>query len=268
MTFIGETEGRGLFGNNVAGYDQVRPPYPDWMFSLLVEKEVLFPNAATLEIGAGNGLATRHLIKHGLSPLVLLEPDKKFGPLLLKLLETSPVTSEVHHEAFEDTLFEPSVFDLVVSATAFHWLDPGTRIEKLARIVKPSGHVALLWNVFGDASRTDPFHEATVELLGGLDSSPSTAPNKVPFALDRGAREQEFLQAGHFELHLYAESRWTLLLNAARVKLLYEGFSSIARLAEVRRKEVLSELVRIAETKFSGEVTRNMTSVLYVFKRT
>ncbi len=157
---------------------------------------------------------------------------------------------------------------LVVIATAFHWLNPNTRVEKLSQVTKSNGYVALLWNVFGDSSRADPFHEATVELLGSLEASPSTEPDKVPFALDKEAREREFLQGGSFELALYAESRWQLELSPEKVKMLYEGFSSIARLPEARRSQVLAELARITETEFSGMVTRNMTSPLYLFRRT
>lgn len=267
MTLIGEAEGRTLFGHNVSGYNQVRPAYPEWIYLLLAEQKALFLNANTLEIGAGNGLATRRLINYGVSRLTLLEPEEKFAPLLHSLIEASACIADIRHEAFEDAHFEPSSFDLVVIATAFHWLNPDTRVGKLSQVVKPNGYVALFWNVFGDASRTDPFHEATVGLLGSLEASPSTEPDKVPFALDRGAREREFSRGG-FELTLYAESRWQLRLDPEQVRMLYEGFSSVARLSEASRSQVLAELARIAETEFAGLVTRNMTSPLYLFRRT
>lgn len=268
MRLIGEAEGKGLFGHNVSGYNQVRPAYPEWIYALLAEQKALFPDAATLEVGAGNGLATRQLIRYGVSPLTLLEPEEKFAPLLRSLTEASAGIADIRHEAFEAAHFETSSFDLVVIATAFHWLNPDTRVEKLSQVVKSNGHVALLWNVFGDSSRPDPFHEATVELLGSLDASPSTEPNKVPFALDREAREREFSRGGSFELALYAESRWQLKLNPEQVKMLYEGFSNIARLTKARRSQILAELAHVAETKFAGLVTRNMTSLLYLFRRT
>ncbi len=114
MTLIGEAEGRNLFGHNVSGYNEVRPAYPEWIYVLLAEQRALFPNAATLEIGAGNGLATRQLVKYGVSPLTLLEPEEKFTPLLRSLMEASACTADIRHEAFEDAHFEPSSFDLVL----------------------------------------------------------------------------------------------------------------------------------------------------------
>ena len=268
MNPMGEHEGRALFGRNAAAYDAARPPYPAWMFTLLTEEGALFPHATTLEVGAGNGLATRELVKVGVSPLTVLEPDERFGPLLRSVAEGAKDPVVIRHETFEDALFAPASFDLVVIATAFHWLNPQTRVEKLAQIVKPGGHVALLWNVFGDLTRPDPFHEATEELLGGLEASPSGAPDKLPFALDRAAREREFLRGGSFELALYAESHWPLVLNPEGVRALYEGFLSIARLPTDSREALLTALAHIAQTDFGGRVTRNMTTPLYLFRRT
>lgn len=262
-----EREGRALFGQNAPGYDSVRPAYPAWMTTLLAEQRALFPGAVTLEIGAGNGLATRQLMAFGAAPLTLLEPDERFAPLLRSIIGTAGSAAKVRSEPFEEAVLDSASFDLVVSATAFHWLNPETRVAKLSRIVKPGGHVALLWNVFQDVNRPDPFHEATNHLLARLDSSPSSTPDKVPFALDRQAREKEFLQDG-FELLLYAESHWQLNLDPEQVGKLYEGFSSIARLPEARRYQILDELVHIANTTFAGLVTRNMTSPLYLFRRT
>lgn len=267
MKSIDEKEGRTLFGLNVAGYDDARPPYPIWMFDALVSQKAVFVGAATLEIGAGNGLATGQLVQCGVSPLTLLEPDERFAPLLWSIVKN---TREVRilHESFEAASFAPSSFDLVVSATAFHWLDATTRVQKLANIVRPNGYVALLWNVFQDLNLVDPFHEASKSLLAPLSASPSGKPDGLPFALDRSAREQEFLQGGNFELAMYAESHWQLKLTTARLRKLYEGFSSLARLTDKERHHLLDALVDIAETKFSGEVTRNMTSPLYLFRRT
>ena len=74
-----ESEGRVAFGKNVSGYDSSRPDYPDWVFDKLVEQGSLAQDAATLEIGSGNGLATKKLVQSGVSPLTLIEPDERFA---------------------------------------------------------------------------------------------------------------------------------------------------------------------------------------------
>jgi SAM-dependent methyltransferase len=40
--------------------------------------------------------------------------------------------------SFED-LADTGPFDLIVSATAFHWVDPGVGLAKAARLLRPGG---------------------------------------------------------------------------------------------------------------------------------
>jgi len=267
MTSIPESQGRVLFGHNAAGYAAVRPPYPDWMFDLLVSQGALYPGAATLEIGAGSGLATRALIAAGAGPLTLIEPDPRFRQMLQALPETPAGSPRVHCEAFENVSLPAASVDLILVATTFHWLEPGTRVGRIHRLLKPGGYAALIWNVFQDLNLTDPFHEATYPVLKELLPSPSGAPDQLPFALDRAAREKEFLAQRRFRLVAYAENHWHLQLNPRQVRQLYEGFSSIAQLDADPRADLLDSLEAIARTEFAGNVTRNMTSPLYLFQR-
>lgn len=264
MTTIHHHEGRIAFGNNSSAYDAARPPYPDELFTALLEQGALFAGAHTLEIGPGNGLATKRLLAMHATPLTLVEPDQRFSDILSGFVGDN---CRVVYAPFEAVTLDPASFDLAVIATAYHWLDPHTRVAKLARIVKPGGFVALLWNVFQDTTRADPFHEATKALLSGLANSPSGAPDQLPFALDQQAREKEFSASGCFRLAVYVEHRWTLTLDTERVVKLYEGFSSIARLAAPERTAILDALARIAERQFHGVVERHMTSPLYLFER-
>lgn len=267
MTIILECEGRVAFGHNPLGYDQVRPPYPAAIFSLLKAQGALFPGAKTLEIGAGNGLATRHLMELGANPLTLIEPDSRFAELLHSLPKPVPCDCTIIHTTFEEAQLGYEVFDLIVIATAFHWLDPTMRVEKLFQVAKKHAYVALFWNTFQDVAKADPFHEASKRLLANLSASPSNLPNEIPFALDRRARETEFLQENRFELAVYLELHWTLTLTAKQVRLLYEGFSQIARLPTAERTEILDALVNVAESEFKGIVKRNMTTPLYLFRK-
>lgn len=267
MSLIAEREGRFAFGHNPISYDAVRPPYPEAVFAVLREQGALFPGAMTLEIGAGNGLATRRLLALGATPMTALEPDRRFAPLLQALPKPAQGDYHIIHSAFEEIQFDDESFELVVCATAFHWLEPTTRVEKLWQVVKPGGYVALFWNTFQDLTKADPFHEATQHLLGNLSTSPSNRSNEIPFALDRQAREAEFLRGDRFALAVYLELHWTLTLDAQQMRLLYEGFSQIVRLPTDERTALLDALVQVAESEFTGIVNRNMTTPLYLFRK-
>lgn len=123
------------------------------------------------------------------------------------------------------------------------------------------------WNVFQDLDREDAFHDATASILSNLAISPSGAPDTIPFALDRSAREADFARTGRFDDVEYAETRWTYVLDAAQVRTLYEGFSRIQRLPQARREALLDQLMDIAQTQFGGRVERHMTSPIYLARR-
>ena len=267
MTSIPAEEGRRLFGGNVDAYDQARPEYPQPLFDLMSQRRAIYPGARTLEIGPGNGLATKPLARRGAHPLTLVEPGRRFASRLAALRDFEGHACGILNTPLEGAGLAGSTFDLVVAATSFHWLHPDTRVSLLADITAPGATVALLWNVFQIPGLTDPFHDATHELLAHLASGPSGEPGSLPFALDRRAREAEFRRSGAFESSLYAERRWRLRLDPDGVRSLYESFSNIARLSDAQRCDVLDQLQAIAATRFGGRVERNVTSPLYLFQR-
>jgi SAM-dependent methyltransferase len=172
---IHRTFGRQAFGLDPGGYHAARPAYPDWVFDVLCERCDLAPNAVTFEIGAGTGTATHRLLELGANPLVAVEPDDRLAAFLRETTQDKALT--VVAASFEEAVLEEAIFDLGVSATAFHWLTEEVALTKVAGLLRPGGWWAMVWNVFGDSQRQDPFHEATKELLKG-PSSPSDGNGK------------------------------------------------------------------------------------------
>lgn len=206
------------------------------------------------------------MIEAGADPITLIEPDQRFRQSLLELQQSS-ADVKLLTCTFEDADLESGTFELIVVATAFHWLAPAHRIEKISGLVRGGGYVALVWNLFQDAEKGDEFHAATRHLLEPLARSPSTGADALPFALDRKAREAEFCGRGLFERSAYAEIRWSLELDASQIRSLYQSFSSIARLPESDRTLLLDEISSIAADTFGGKVMRNMTTPIYLFRR-
>ena len=260
---IERQEGRHLFGQNPQGYDDSRPEYPEWIFAHLRDRGALVPGTVTLEIGAGSGRATRHLLAYGANPLTIVEPDERFAVLLDAATSKSPAPCTLIQQSFEDAELPDNRFDLVAAATSFHWIEPMAGLGKIKGVLKDDGVAALFWNVLQDPDKEDPFHDATQNLLADLAVSPSGAPDAVPYPLDRHARRAEAHASG-FDNVEYLESKWTLVLDAKRVGKLYEGFSSLQRLDAASRTALLAALMEIANTQFSGTVERNITSCLYV----
>ena len=259
---IDRSFGRRAFGSDPASYQAVRPQYPDWVFTTLVERCGLGDGKTVFEIGPGTGTATRRLLELGARPLIAIEPDPRLAAYLRGSQRDAAL--DVVVSTFEEAVLDESGFDLGVCATAFHWLEEGIALAKVARLLRPGGWWAMVWNVFGDSSRPDPFHEATKLLLEG-PRGPSAGTHGVPFALDSTARVEALRDYGVFDLIEHRSSTWTLELDPAQTVALYATFSEIN--ARQDRQTVLAELGRIARDEFQGCVIRNMTTILYVARR-
>jgi SAM-dependent methyltransferase len=167
-------------------------------------------------------------------------------------------------QPFETAALDDGIFDLGISATSFHWLDEDAALAKVARVLRTGGWWAMVWNVFGDDSRPDPFHEATRSLLAG-PATPSAGRAGVPFALDTPARLAALERAEAFEAVEHQSSGWSLVLDPDQAVALYATYSNVTARAD--RAQVLAELRRIASDEFRGRVVRNMTTVLYTTRR-
>ena len=254
--------GRRAFGDDPAGYHMSRPEYPEWVYDTLRSRCGLGRNNSTFEIGPGTGTATRRLLELGADPLTAIEPDQRLADFLRK--SNSDKALKVVMATFEDAELERAAFDLGVSATAFHWLDEDAALAKIASLLRPGGWWAAIWNVFGDHSRPDPFHEATKTLLEA-PSSPAAGEGGVPFGLDAAARLTALRRAGAFDVVENRTSAWSLVLDADQTVALYATYSNVN--ARPDREAVLAKLGRIARHEFEGRVVRNMTTSLYIARR-
>lgn len=143
-------------------YDRFRPGYPEELFEIVADRLELPPRPAVVDLGAGTGRASLAMAELGWR-VTAVEP----GRAMLDLLRASAtdaglVVSTVQADA-ESTGLDPESTDLVTAAQAFHWFDKDRALTEIARIVRPTGGVALFWNV-RDAERS-PFLAEYAQLL-------------------------------------------------------------------------------------------------------
>jgi len=208
--------GREAFGADPANYHAARPPYPEAAWAALRARAGLSPGIDILEIGAGTGLATGALLRARPARLVAVEPDPRLAAFLRAT--TGDPRLEILAMPFEAAELAPASFDLVVSATAFHWLEPVPALKTIRGLLRPGGAVALLWNVFGDPGRPDPFHAATRQLFAATRPSPSSGSDGRPeHGLDAEARRADFVAAG-FVADPPQAIAWSLVLDPPGVR--------------------------------------------------
>lgn len=155
------------FGPVAEAYDRGRPGYPAEAAAWLAGGEA----KVVLELAAGTGKLTRQLVDQG-HAVFATEPDEA---MLEVLRERVPEVSAKVATAEEIPANDRSV-DVVVVAQAFHWFDHEVALPEIARVLKPGGHVALVWN-----SRDEriPWVRRMGAILGRQDLDTSSAEHLV-----------------------------------------------------------------------------------------
>lgn len=130
------------FGHVADQYDRSRPSYPEEAARWLTG-----PGSLTvLELGAGTGKLTETLVAHG-HRVVATDP---LAQMLLRLQSrTSPAATVV---ATAEGIPLPSrSVDVAVCAQSFHWFDHERALPEIARVLRPGGTLALVWNMRDEA---------------------------------------------------------------------------------------------------------------------
>jgi SAM-dependent methyltransferase len=263
MVRIDPSEGRRLFGYDPASYDQARPGHPERVYEILATRCGLTRSARVLEVGPGTGQATRRLLEHGAS-VVVVEPN---ATLADHLAATFGDDVEVLRAALEEASLPLASFDVAVAASAFHWVDETAGLAAIHAALRPAGWVALWWTLFGEGSEADAFIRATTPLLAGLDSSPTKgAAGRPAHALDVEARTSALEAAGFLDVS-HELVRWAWSWDTVGIRALYGSFSPILRLGEDERTRLLDEVALIAERDFGGYVERALTTSLYTARK-
>lgn len=154
------------FSDRVADYVKYRPGYPAAVLDLLSRECGLKPAASVADIGAGTGIFTRLLLQSG-AQVFAVEPNADMRAAAETALAGHPGFRSIAGEAGNTTL-PPASVDLITAAQAFHWFDRDQARAEFARILKPDGQVALIWNE--REVDTTPFLQAYEQLL--LDYAP------------------------------------------------------------------------------------------------
>jgi SAM-dependent methyltransferase len=128
-----------------ASYDRYRPGYPDALFATIAERLSLPAHPRVADLGAGTGRASLAMAGHGWD-VTAVEP----GPGMLAVLRNSAtqagLTLTATQASAEATNLADASFDVVTAAQAFHWFDKPAALGEAARILRPTGGVAVFWN--------------------------------------------------------------------------------------------------------------------------
>ena len=138
-------KGQGWTFDTVAGeYEKFRPGYPAELYQTLFDYAA-FPGAINaVEVGIGAGQATLPMLKAGCS-VTAVEPGTNFCALCRDKFSAYPAFSAIESK-FEDVSLPESSFDLVYSASAFHWVPEDIGYSKVYALLRSGGIFARFAN--------------------------------------------------------------------------------------------------------------------------
>jgi protein-L-isoaspartate O-methyltransferase len=156
-------------------YERTRPEYPPDAVAWLADRLELRPESVVVDVAAGTGKLTRLLVPSG-ARVVAVEP---LPEMRAQLREAVPGV-----EALEGTAEAPPLpdacADAVTVAAAFHWFRRDEALAEFARVLRPGGRLAIVYNLRDPESELQQELSRMLELHGGNGSRGSVGSTPWP----------------------------------------------------------------------------------------
>jgi SAM-dependent methyltransferase len=159
------------FADVAEAYERGRPEYPVDAVRWLVGDAT----ADVVDVGAGTGKLTRALVGLG-HHVTAVEPLEE----MRARLEVAVPEAHALAGSAEAIPLPDASADVVTSAQAFHWFDHARALTEIARVLRPAGQLALVWNSRDDR---DPW----MARLSGIIGNETVSENDVvPVLVESG----------------------------------------------------------------------------------
>jgi SAM-dependent methyltransferase len=230
------------FGDVADRYERARPLYPRAALSELASRCGLGAGTRVADVGAGTGKLTRQLVALG-ADVIAIEPAAG----MRRRLEAAVPGVRVIDGTAEDMPLPDATVEVVASGQAFHWFDTGRALDEIARVLRPGGWLALLWNERPDSGWAAGLWDLRWELTGVVRAYPGDGWAEVLAADARfGPRT-----ATRHDVEVTTTVDRELDDSESR--------SCVHIVDEARRRQVLDELRRYLETHAETAGRRQLT---------
>ncbi|MFY9913522.1 MAG: class I SAM-dependent methyltransferase, partial [Nocardioidaceae bacterium] len=219
-------------------YADFRPGYPDDAVEWLVGHAP----AQVLELGAGTGKLTERMVALG-HDVMATDPSEQMLDQLGRIVPRARRTAC----PAEDLPMANASFDVVVAAQAFHWFDHERALPEIARVLRPGGVLALVWN---NADQKVPWVRKVFSLIEAAADAEVRATTAAPGETDVGrdpvAGSELFApSADRVVRHWQSMDRKALLGFCS-------SHSAVATLSDDRRHELLEQVGAIYDSYGRG----------------
>jgi len=252
---VDSKERRGTFDTVAELYDRARPTYPPELIDYVV---ALGPRI--LEIGPGTGQATRALVERGAEVTAV-----ELGPGLAAIARRNVPAAEIVVADFETWEPARTGFDAVAAFTSFHWLEPGAKYAKAARLLRPGGALAVAETAHVLIEGGDPFWVEVQEDYDAVVPSPDN--RSPPYAHEVGDLRGEFEQS---DLYADIEVRrylWDVVYTADEWIAVLRTYSPNIAGDPATTERLLARIHARIEAQQDARVTKHYLATLTVGRR-
>ncbi len=152
-------------------YSTSRPSYPMRILDIL-RTEIGFDRTFVVaDVGSGTGLLSELFLTNS-NHMIGVEPNDDMRIFAEKRLGKFPKFLSVKGRA-ERTSLETARIDLVTVGQALHWFDCEAASKEFARILKPNGHVCIVYN---DRNNEDSFMKEYDQIVSRYSRDRANVP--------------------------------------------------------------------------------------------
>jgi ubiquinone/menaquinone biosynthesis C-methylase UbiE len=202
-------------------YARARPSYPREATAWLAEGTT----DVVLELAAGTGKLTEQLVALG-HQVIASEPSPQ---MLAHLSRKLPDVATLQAPA-EDIPLRAASVGLVVAAQAYHWFDTERALPEIARVLRPDGAFAAVWNLRDERI---PWVRRLGTLIGTQEQ------NNDPTA--------DIDASGLFEEVQTATFRFWQPLDQQSLRDLVSSRSNVATMPQAQREQLLRKVDALYE---------------------
>jgi SAM-dependent methyltransferase len=203
-------------------YEAARPGYP----IELLEALPVHSDATVLDLGAGTGKLTRVLARR-YARVIAVEPLDNMRAILERVVPEA----EAHAGSADNIPLPDASVDAVFAAQAFHWFATDAVVAEIARVLKPGGIFA---DVFNESDHSPAFPTEYRERLDALFAQPRTGAedDERVAVIERGPFTQMRVDTvDHEQVH-----------DRESVLRFMQSISYVAKLPDDQREELMDEL--------------------------
>ena len=244
-------------------YDRIRPGYPQELLSDLSELAGTGTGCRVLEIGCGTGQLTLPLAEQGCE-IVAIDIGREMVAVAARKLSRYPAV-QVIQATFEDWTLPVQPFAVVVSATAFHWLDPAVRVPKCADALRSGGVLAVI-RTYHIAGGDDSFF-MDVQACYERWSHSEGRPFRLPAAHDIPLDSEELERSARFGEAIFRRYEWEETYSAHAYCELLQTYSDHSALHPEARQGLLDCIANIIDSRYGGKIVKRYLTELCLGKR-